>query len=160
METKNPVDALLPDPDASQPCPGPKWLAMSPKERRKWEAKQWTERDLDYDGPCLVTPPQPKSHTWLLFVIPIVMGIIVVTFDLTEKESALGFFALLLGLGLGAMYGERKVTRANEKDPIRTICRTVEGMSENAYWVFNRREEEAIEKLQRILKTFRKRLPR
>lgn len=147
-------------PDVQGPQPGPKWLSMSPRQRRRWEDRQWTDPDPDYDGPPLLHPPRPKSYTWVFFAVPILIGIIATTFHLTGYELSIGLAAFLGGLGLGAISGERRVTQANEKDPIRAICRMAGQMSENGHWVFTREEELAVEKLQRILKRFREKLPR
>lgn len=147
-------------PDLSPPQPGPKWLSMSPRQRRKWTDKQWTDPDPDYDGPPLLHAPRPKSCTWVLLMIPILIGITAATLQLAENELLLGIPCLLVGLGLGAISGERSVTRANEKDLVRTVCRAVELMDENGDWVFTRHEELAVEKLQRILKSFREKVPR
>ena len=57
---KRPADYLLPD--VPGPQPGPKWLSMSSRDRRKWEDKQWTDPDGDYDGPPLTHPPSYKPN--------------------------------------------------------------------------------------------------
>jgi hypothetical protein len=127
---RNPVEAMLPDID-----PGEKPTIPRPQEK-------------------------PWRQVGVLLVIGAAIGIIATVFHLTERDVRLGLCALLTGLALGDMYGRSEVRRANERDPVAAICRTIESMDENGHWIFSAAEEQAVARLQRILKMFREKMPR
>ena len=113
---KHPADYLLPD--IPQPQPGPKWLSMSPRERRKWEDKQWTDPDADYDGPPLITPPSRPYNwatewpdiAWLAGIVAIYFALGLVL-HLNERQFPAFVLITMAAYGIGTIEGKRKADR-------------------------------------------------
>lgn len=108
--------------------------------------------------------PRPQGHSWrqigVLVMILVAVLTVVVILHLSEREIVVGFVAAGAGVLVAQTSSESRVERMNERDPLHAICSIVGGMSEKGLWVFTREEEQAVEKLQRILKRFRGELPR
>lgn len=94
--------------------PGPKWLSLSPRDQRKWQDKQWTEPDSDYDGPPLVRPPKPPwrqtelGYYGFCGIITIAGAVAMWLLGLPEYELTRGLGFAAIGFVLGHMTRRRE----------------------------------------------------